>query len=68
MLSLNFQILSKYNNRTKIKSLVIVNDASTTFKWEPSTSLQFTGTSVTGTLYYLAIINNSTSNAHLSKC
>ena len=51
-----------------MKSLVIVKDASTTFKWEPSTSLQLTGTSVTGTLYYLAIMNNSTSNAHLSKC
>lgn len=68
MSSLKLQIFNRYRILTNRKSLAIYIEASTTFRWDPSTSSHFTGNSETGTLYFYAIINNSTSNAHLSKC
>lgn len=48
ILSVYFQTPKRYNKRTIKKSLAIVIDAVTTFKWDPSTSCQLTGISVNG--------------------
>ena len=44
----------------------MVNEASSKFNLDPSTSYQFIGTSKIGILNYEANLNNSTSNALLN--